>query len=402
MVLSLAGLGILIVDLPPITNTATINIVGKLLYTELCTGYLRYGRCLGGQLPLDESPAQDIDTNDAETGHVLSQRSPRLTGEERSKPAQSATLFANPFSIEDLLVFDDAAMQHMLSTGCLRPTLEDLAWSMHGASKALSERVRNNLPLQERTLFEAELLRPITRDQVEAARQQVLDGLFWELTYWKTPELYEELTEGEQLHPGIFQQLEPDLRGKTVLDAGAGSGRASFECIRHGASMVYAVEPSPGLLRILERKLASLLTGVPGSRIEPCQGRFDQVPLEDNCVDVSLSCSAFTAEPGQGGEAGLTELKRVTKPGGKIVIIWPRREDYDWLVGYGFQHVVLPLDQEMRVRFRSMPCALRCARLFYAHNTAVASYILERGQPEVPFSVLGFNPPRDYCWLVVT
>ena len=351
---------------------------------------------------LDESPAQDTNRNDVEAGHVPSKTSPRLIGEERSNPAQSAASFANPFSIEDLLVFDDAAMQHMLSTGCLGPNLEDLAWSAHGASKALVERVRNNLSLQERTCFEAELRRPITRDQVETARRRVLDRLFWELTYWKTPELYEELTEGEQLHPGIFQQLEPDLRGKTVLDAGAGSGRASFECIRHGASLVYAVEPSPGLLCILERKLANPLTGLPGSCIEPCQGRFDQLPLEDNCIDVSLSCSAFTAEPGQGGEAGLAELKRVTKPGGKIVIIWPRGEDYDWLVDHAFQYVVLPLDQGMRVRFRSMSSALRCARLFYAHNTAVASYILERGQPEVPFSVLGFNPPRDYCWLTVT
>ena len=155
-------------------------------------------------------------------------------------------------------------------------------------------------------------------------------------------------------------------------------------------------------LRILERKLASQLPGPPGSRIVPYQGRFDQIPLEDNCVDVSLSCSAFTAEPGQGGEVGLAELKRVTRPGGKIVVIWPRREDYDWLAGHGFHYVELPLDQEMRVRFRSLQSALRCARLFYAHNTAVASYILERRQPEVPFSVLGINPPRDYSWLIVS
>lgn len=311
-------------------------------------------------------------------------------------------MFENPFSIEDLLVFDDAAMQHMLSSECLTPAVEDLAWSLHGASKTLVERIRDSLPLHKREQFYAELRRPISRERVKAARRRVLDSLFWELTYWKTPELYEELTEGEQIHPGIFQCLEPDLRGKTVLDIGAGSGRASFECIRHGASLVYAVEPSPGLMRILERKLVGLLTGQPDGRIVPYPGRFDQIPLGDNCVDVSLSCSAFTAEPGQGGEAGLAELKRVTKPGGKIVIIWPRREDYDWLADHGFQYVALPLDQQMWVRFRSLQSALRCARLFYAHNTAVASYLLERRQPEVPFSVLGFNPPCDYYLLNVT
>jgi len=310
--------------------------------------------------------------------------------------------FENPFHMEDMMVFNDATLQSILCGNGFGLTVEKLAYSLRGMPKELVRRIIDNMQTEKRASFLAEFQHTISEDQVEAARHEVLDRLFWELTYWKTPELYEELTEGEQLHPGIFQQLEPDLQGKTVLDAGAGWGRASFECVRHGAALVYAVEPSPGLLRILERKLAGLLTGPPGSRIVPYQGRFDQIPLEDNCVDVSLSCSAFTAEPGQGGEVGLAELKRVTRPGGKIVVIWPRREDYDWLVGHGFQYVVLPLDQEMRVRFRSLRSALRCARLFYAHNTAVASYILERRQPEVPFSVLGINPPRDYCWLIVS
>jgi hypothetical protein len=55
----------------------------------------------------------------------------------------------------------------------------------------------------------------------------------------------------------------------------------------------------------------------------------------------------------------------------------------------------------MYVHFRSLQSALRCARLFYAHNQAVTRYLLTRQQPNVPFSVLGFNPPRDYCWLIV-
>src|SRR5436305_3880092 len=188
----------------------------------------------------------------------------------------------------------------MLSVG-FGLSFEDLAWSMHGVSKALAERFRDNLPLQERTHFETELCRPVSRNQMEVARRRVLDGLFWELTYWKTPELYEELTEGEQLHPGIFQHLEPDLRGRVVLDAGAGSGRASFECLRHGASLVYAVEPSPGLRRILERKLKQQPSA---GRLELCSGRFDAIPLADNSVDVALSCSAFTSASEQGGEEG--------------------------------------------------------------------------------------------------
>ncbi len=347
---------------------------------------------------MDISPWQDTHTETA-TQEQLSAGAVHTQEQEGTAPAVSAEpLFKNPFAIEDIMVFDDTTMQHMFSTGSFGLTLDDLAVSLQGTSRALIKRVRRNLSPSQRSHFIQRLRRPGSGEQVRAARKRVLDELFWELTYWKTPDLYEELTEGEQLHPGIFQRLEPDLRGKVVLDAGAGSGRASFECVRHGARIGYAVEPSPGLLHILERKVANQLAS---SRIMPYRGRFDQIPLQDASVDIALSCSAFTAVPEQGGECGLTELKRVTRPGGKIVLIWPRKEDYDWLIAHGFQYVTLPMHQEMRVRFRSLQSALRCARLFYARNRAVLHYILRRHRPEVPFSVLGFNPPCDYCWLTV-
>jgi ubiquinone/menaquinone biosynthesis C-methylase UbiE len=130
----------------------------------------------------------------------------------------------------------------------------------------------------------------------------------------------------------------------------------------------------------------------------PHEGRFDAIPLPDNSVDVALSCSAFTALPEQGGERGLAELQRVTKPHGKIVLIWPRVEDRRWLEAHGFHYVSLPVQQEMSVHFRSLRSALHCARLFYARNQAVQHYLLTKQKPDVPFSVIGMNPPRDYCW----
>ncbi len=324
-----------------------------------------------------------IDTETAEAGRYSS---------------QSTTLFENPFTVEDLLVFDDVTMQSILHCGSFGLTLADMAASLHGASKTLVERVTHNVPQEQCALFLRALQHPLTEQQVYAAQRQVLDALFWELVYWKTPELYEELTEGEQLHPGIFQQLEPDVRNKVVLDVGAGSGRASLECIRYGAGLVYAVEPSPGLLHILQQKRADQALS---QRILLYRGSFEHIPLADKCVDTTLSCSAFTAEPEQGGEPGLVELQRVTKPGGKIVIIWPRREDYEWLRVHGFHYVALPLHEEMVIRFRSWQSAMRCARLFYAYNVSVISYLQAQRKPELPFSVLGVNPPRDYCWLTV-
>lgn len=332
-----------------------------------------------------------------------------------SRRAQNEPLFANPFTLEDLLIFDDAALRSITDGESYGMKLEDLARALHDGPPRLLRRIRCILPPADRERLMQEWRRPLPRASIELAQRTLLDSLFWELTYWKTPELYEELTEGEQLHPGIFAQLEPWIRGKIILDAGAGSGRASFECLRHGARRVYAVEPSPGLLRILEQKVSQFSQGdhskhpwhpdgaPPGSmaRIVSLPGRFDRLPLEENSVDVALSCSAFTAETGQGGEPGLAELKRVTKPGGHVVLIWPRTQDYAWLAAHGFHYVTLPMHSEMCVHFRSLQTALRCAKRFYARNRDVLRYLLRRRQPAVPFSVLHVNPPRDYWWLSV-
>lgn len=314
-------------------------------------------------------------------------------------PTQNETQFANPFHIEDIAIFDDDTLRHMLVDEAFGVTLAQLAGGLHGGPPVLIKRIVSILPGEKRWRFMCELRKPLEPAQVAQERKKLLDALFWELTYWKTPELYEELTEGEQLHAGIFQHLEPDLRGRVVLDAGAGSGRASFECLRHGASLVYAVEPSPGLRRILQRKL--LKQQPLAECLELCAGRFDAIPLADNSVDVALSCSAFTSANEQGGEEGLAELRRVVRPGGKIVLIWPRVEDRSWLGQHGFQYISLPLQREMRVHFRSLPSALHCARRFYAHNRAVIHYLLSRQRPEIPFSLLGMHPPCDYCWLNV-
>lgn len=115
-------------------------------------------------------------------------------------------------------------------------------------------------------------------------------------------------------------------------------------------------------------------------------------------VDLALSCSAFTADPEQGGEPGLAEMLRVTKSGGKIVLIWPRPEDRAWLQAHGFAYVALPVEHEMGVHFRSLTSALHCANRFYARNSAIRRYILIKRRPDVPFSVIGVNPPCDYCW----
>lgn len=304
--------------------------------------------------------------------------------------------FEHSFQIDDLFVFDDTAFRRLLSCDGSHLDIRDVAISVHGTSPTLIRHIERNVPSVHRTSFTQELQRTVSLEQIRVARQHILDALFWELTYWKTPELYDELTEGEHMHPGIFKHLECDLLGKTVLDIGAGSGRASFECMKHGATLVYAIDPAPGMVSLLRQKIA---TSSYSQCIRVCQGSFDLVPLEVSSVDITVSCSAFTAKSGQGGEPGLTEFMRVTKPGGKIVLLWPRARDRPWLLAHGFRYVTMPADPAMSVNFRSIESALKCAKYFYASNKAVVPYILEQQSASIPFSILGIDPPLEYCWL---
>ncbi len=309
--------------------------------------------------------------------------------------ALSETLFENPFRPENLLALDDATLRGFVGgeIGHLAP--QDIAHALRASPSALVGRLMRLAPPAERTHLAVALYLSAPASAVEAARSRMLDALFWELTYWTTPDLYEDLTAAERLHPGIFQRLGPAIRGRSVLDAGAGSGRATLECLRHGARRIYAVEPSPGLLRILERKLAD---GPNGSRVILLPGRFDALPLPDDAVEVALACSAFTADASQGGERGLAELTRVTRRGGRIVLIWPRPQDYAWLAARDFRYVALPVHPAMGVRYRSLESALHVARRFYARTGAAQERLLESRQPVLPYTLLGINPPHDYCW----
>src|SRR5579859_6287780 len=109
-------------------------------------------------------------------------------------PICHETLFENPFQIEDLMVFDDNTLHTMLMRGEFGLTVTSLAHCLHSIDTSLLTRIKRNLSPQQRWLFVRELERPLPQSAVEDARRKLLDSLFWELTYWKTPELYEELT----------------------------------------------------------------------------------------------------------------------------------------------------------------------------------------------------------------
>src|SRR6185437_5108859 len=273
--------------------------------------------------------------------------------------------FTNPFQIDDVQIFDVETMRELLAHELSDLSVVDLALALHHAPPGAVRLMQRALPAEDRPRLQAKLRQPAPEWEVRARERRLLDALFWELTYWKTPDWYEDLTEGEQLHPGIFRRLRPDLRNSVVLDVGAGSGRATLDALRQGARAVYAIDPSPGLLRILNHKIEARHLR---DRITPLQGRFDALPLKADTVDVTLSCAAFTVEDEAKARVALSEMRRVTRTGGLVVLIWPRPQDLRWLAQQGFQHVAVPVQGEMKVYYRSLATALRIAERFYGRN----------------------------------
>lgn len=101
--------------------------------------------------------------------------------------------------------------------------------------------------------------------------------------------------------------------GMRVLDVGCGPGGLTSElAARVGAENVAAIDPA-------EQFVASCLQRNPGADVR--QGVAEELPWADDTFDVSLSCLviAFMRD----ADAGLQQMARVVKPGGRLgVCMW--------------------------------------------------------------------------------
>ena len=291
---------------------------------------------------------------------------------------------ASEFSVSDIGLFDDEALSTFLDPrdGGVDPALLGIA--LQGADPLLIDRVVAALPGDATARFSDSRAAAADDSALASAQRDVMELLFWPLVYWNDPDDYEELINGEHLHPRLLEAI--DLDGRTVCDIGAGTGRFSLAAAPR-ANRIIAVDAVPGLLRRLEAKA----TAAGLNNIATRRGRFTSLPLPDGSVDIAVACSSFTTGGPHGGDTAISEAQRVVRRGGDVVVIWP--QDPHWFLQRGFQYIAV--HGERTVHFRDVRTAERLCSRYYSADAA--TWVRVHNSAEVPFSVLGMSPPSDLC-----
>jgi SAM-dependent methyltransferase len=117
--------------------------------------------------------------------------------------------------------------------------------------------------------------------------------------------------------------LEPLTGPAHVVDLAAGTGKLTGALLRRPGTVVTAVEPDPGMLAELGRR-------VPGARA--VAGTAERIPLADGGADAVVVGTAW-----HWFDAGraLAEIARVLRPGGVLGVLWIGDDpDVAWVTGY--------------------------------------------------------------------
>ncbi|WP_281544379.1 malonyl-ACP O-methyltransferase BioC [Grimontia sp. SpTr1] len=106
----------------------------------------------------------------------------------------------------------------------------------------------------------------------------------------------------------LLMDMNTDWQGKTVLDLGCGTGYFTKQILEQGANMI-ALDLSDKMLEQARSRC--------GDCVDYVSADAEALPLADNSVDIAFSSLAL--QWCHDLSVPLNELKRVVKPGGKIL-----------------------------------------------------------------------------------
>jgi len=126
---------------------------------------------------------------------------------------------------------------------------------------------------------------------------------------WLFPRVLDLVMQQKQMTP-FRDQIGKAAQGR-VLDVGIGSG-LNLVFFGAGTERIYGVDPSAELLRFAARR--ARCTSIP---VELVSGSADALPLDDKSMDTVVT--TFTLCSVGDPAASLAEIRRVLKPGGKLL-----------------------------------------------------------------------------------
>ncbi len=110
--------------------------------------------------------------------------------------------------------------------------------------------------------------------------------------------------------------LLKDLQPKKILDVATGTGDFAVEALSLKPEKIIGVDISEGMLEVGRRKMRDKKID---QLIELRSGDSENLPFEDNFFDAVIV--AFGVRNFENLERGLSEMLRVVKPGGKVVVL---------------------------------------------------------------------------------
>ncbi|MCW4012159.1 MAG: class I SAM-dependent methyltransferase [Candidatus Bathyarchaeota archaeon] len=139
----------------------------------------------------------------------------------------------------------------------------------------------------------------------------------WDILYRDYPEVYDAFA-SVPYEPKMVDILQEkfNFKGKIVADIGSGSGQSTMGIAKY-AEHVIGLEPEAAMRAEAEKNTVE--AGL--KNISYIDGKAEEMPLEDNSVDMVVALTATMYPPEDVIPVFVKESKRVVRPGGVVVSV---------------------------------------------------------------------------------
>lgn len=138
-------------------------------------------------------------------------------------------------------------------------------------------------------------------------------------------QLFLQTMHNEQVNsgnPAIQSFLKPEP-GQKYLDAGCGANLANYR-LYTWPSIYFGIDLSPKLIQVMQQFTRNFKIKIGGL----CNGEISHLPYEDNSFDLATVIGVFEYYSPEYAKAVFSEIKRVLKPGAKLVFDVPNQEHH--------------------------------------------------------------------------